>query len=53
MKILDSALAIKDQILTDRHNLHKNPEVSFYLPETVAYVQKRLGEMGIESHICG
>lgn len=53
MKILDSALAIKDQILTDRHNLHKNPEVGFYLPETAAYVQKRLGEMGIESHICG
>lgn len=53
MTILDSALAIKDQILTDRHNLHKNPEVGFYLPETAAYVQKRLGEMGIESHICG
>lgn len=53
MKILDSALAIKDQILTDRHNLHKNPEVGFYLPETAAYVQKRLKEMNIESHICG
>lgn len=53
MKILDSALAIKEQILTDRRHIHRNPEVGFDLPETAAYVQKRLKEMGIKSQICG
>lgn len=53
MKILEAALAIEDQIIADRRYLHQNPEIGFYLPETAAYVQKRLSEMGIESKICG
>lgn len=53
MKILDEALTIKDQIINDRHHLHRNPEIGFYLPETAAYVQKRLAEMGIQSQIVG
>lgn len=53
MKILEAALANKEQILKDRHQLHRRPEVGFYLPETAGYVQKRLAEMGIESEICG
>lgn len=53
MKILESALAIKEDIIRDRRNIHRNPEVGFYLPVTAAYVQKRLSEMGIESEICG
>ncbi len=53
MKILEAALANKEQILKDRHQLHRRPEVGFYLPETAGYVQKGLAEMGIESEICG
>ncbi|MDD6815248.1 MAG: M20 family metallopeptidase [Firmicutes bacterium] len=53
MRMLDSAKAIKEQIIEDRHNLHKRPEIGFYLPETAAYVQNRLAEMGIASEICG
>ena len=48
MKLLEAANAIKDQILEARPYLHQNPEIGFYLPETAAYVQKRLKEMGIE-----
>ena len=53
MSILEASLAIKDQILNDRHNLHRCPEIGFNLPQTAAYVQKRLTEMGIESQLCG
>lgn len=53
MNILEASLAIKDQIAQDRHQLHKRPEIGFNLPETAAYVQKRLTQMGIESSICG
>ncbi len=53
MNILEAALANKEQILKDRHQLHRRPEVGFYLPETAEYVQKRLSKMGIESEICG
>ena len=51
--ILEASQAIKDQIIEDRHNLHRRPEFGFDLPETAAYVQKRLAEMGIESQPCG
>lgn len=53
MNTLEAALNIKDQIINDRHNLHKRPEVGFYLPETSTYIQNRLHEMEIESSICG
>ena len=53
MNTLEAALSIREQITEDRHNLHKNPEIGFDLPQTAAYVQKRLSEMGIESQICG
>ena len=53
MTILESALAIEDQIKEYRHHIHRNPEVGFYLPKTAAYVQEKLAEMGIESEICG
>ena len=51
--ILEASQAIKDQIIEDRHNLHRRPEFGFDMPETAAYVQKRLAEMGIESQPCG
>lgn len=53
MNYMEAALAVKDQILEDRHYLHRNPEVGFNLPETAQYVQKRLSEIGIDSQLCG
>lgn len=32
--ILEASQAIKDQIIEDRHNLHRRPEFGFDLPET-------------------
>ncbi len=53
MNILESAIAIQDQIKEYRHHIHRNPEIGFYLPKTAAYVQEKLAEMGIESQLCG
>lgn len=52
-KILETAKTLQSQIAEDRHNLHRRPEIGFDLPETAAYVQKRLSHMGIPSQICG
>lgn len=46
MKI--SAEKLKEQIISDRRTIHKNPEVGACLPHTKAYVKKRLSEMGYE-----
>lgn len=51
--VIESAREIQEQIVQDRRAIHRRPEVGFDLSETAAYVQKRLGEMGIESKICG
>lgn len=53
MTILESALAIQEEIKEFRHHIHRNPEIGFYLPETAKYVQEKLAEMGIESKLCG
>lgn len=47
-EILKSADKIKEQIITDRRTLHKNPEVGFTLPQTTQYVKNRLIKMGYE-----
>ena len=52
-KILEAAKAIEKQMTEDRRILHRRPELGFDLPETTAYVRKRLAEMGIPSAICG
>lgn len=53
MDFLKRAQELKDTILADRRHLHKNPEVGMDLPETTAYVIKRLNDMGIEAtEIC-
>lgn len=52
-EILDAAMRQKEQIVSDRRELHRKPEVGQSLPVTAAYVQRRLTEMGYEpAEIC-
>lgn len=52
-KLLEEAKLLQEQIVADRRYLHQIPEVGMDLPESAAYIEKRLAEMGIESHRCG
>ena len=45
--LYQEAKAIQDQIVADRRYLHQIPEVGMDLPESAAYIEKRLSEMGI------
>lgn len=45
-EVLDSAWDLKADIIADRREIHKHPETGICLPNTVAYVKKRLTEMG-------
>ncbi|MDY0236879.1 MAG: M20 family metallopeptidase [Gudongella sp.] len=47
--ILDRAKELQDELIQNRRHLHKNPELFMELPNTVAFVQQKLKEMGIES----
>lgn len=51
--IYDEAKALQEQIVADRRYLHQIPEVGMNLPESAAYIEKRLSEMGIASQRCG
>ena len=52
-EIKKRAYAIKDQITQDRRILHQMPEIGTDLPQTSAYIKKRLDEMGIPWKDCG
>lgn len=45
--ILQMAEQIRQQIIADRRYLHQHPEIGMDLPQTCAYVKKRLDEMHI------
>ena len=47
-QVLASAERIREDIVRDRRTLHAAPEVGTDLPNTVAYVKKRLLEMGYQ-----
>ena len=50
---LGEAIKLKEIIIKDRRQIHRNPEISTDLPQTTAYVMKRLCEMGYEpEQIC-
>ncbi len=51
--ILQAAKALESQIIADRRHLHQIPEVGMELPESAAYIKKRLDEMGIAYRDCG
>lgn len=52
-KLLARAQEIAPQITTDRRWLHAHAETGFDLPQTLAYVQQRLTEMGLAPRKCG
>ncbi len=47
MNFLENAKQLQEQIVHWRRELHKIPEVGLILPQTAAFVQARLTEMGI------
>lgn len=53
MDLLKEVSLIEEQIIKDRRELHKIPEVGFYTPKTAQYVKKRLDEIGISYKDCG
>lgn len=52
-QIRKMAQNIREQIIKDRRFLHQIPEIGTDLPETSAYIKKRLDEMGIAWKDCG
>lgn len=52
-ELLEEAKGLQEQIVADRRYLHQIPEVGMDLPESAAYIEKRLAEMGIPSRRCG
>lgn len=52
-KYVEEARGLQDDIVADRRHLHQIPEVGMDLPETFAYVAKRLDEIGIAWRPCG
>lgn len=53
MNYLDKAKELENELISDYKELHKRAETGFELPETVAYVKKRLDELGIVYTDCG
>lgn len=51
--LLEEAKGLQEQIVADRRYLHQIPEVGMDLPESAAYIEKRLAEMEIPSRRCG
>lgn len=52
-ELLEEAKGLQEQIVADRRYLHQIPEVGMDIPESAAYIEKRLTEMGIPSRRCG
>lgn len=48
MSLFHEAEQIKDVIIANRHHLHQIPELGLDLPQTAAYVEEKLREMGYE-----
>lgn len=51
--VKDRAYQLQEQITQDRRALHQMPEIGTDLPQTSAYIKKRLDEMGIAWKDCG
>lgn len=53
MNLYQEALNIKDTIVANRHYLHQIPELGLDIPQTAAYVEEKLQEMGYETKRIG
>ena len=52
-KMMEQALAIKDELVSYRRTIHANPEVGTHLPMTTKFVMDKLREFGYEpKEIC-
>lgn len=51
MNYLNEANAILDEIIEYRRTLHKNPEIGFDLPKTVAFVVEKLKSFGYNPEV--
>lgn len=52
-KIVKKAKALQEELVAMRRYLHANAETGFALPKTLAYIEKRLTEMGYTPQKCG
>lgn len=53
MRYYQRALELREETVADRRWLHANAEVGLNLPNTKAYVMRRLREYGLEPEDCG
>lgn len=53
MSLYHEAEQIREAIIANRHHLHQIPELGLDLPETSAYVEAKLQEMGYETKRIG
>ena len=53
MSLYHEAEAIRDIIISNRHYLHQIPELGLDLPQTAAFVEEKLREMGYEPQRVG
>lgn len=53
MSMLKDAQEMEQVILQDRRYLHRHAETAFDLPQTYAYVEKTLTDMGVQPRKCG
>lgn len=53
MNEYERALELKEETIANRRFLHENAETGLHLPETKAFVMKKLKEYGIEPVECG
>ena len=47
-ELLSEAEQMRETLLAHRRTLHRNPEAGSHLPETAAYVKRRLAELGYQ-----
>lgn len=52
-KIYEASLALQEELVDMRRTLHENPEIGMHLPETVAFVKKKLEDLGLEPELLG
>ena len=52
-EFIKAAKDLEQQIIGDRRHIHKYPEIRMDVPNTYAYVKKRLEQMGYETAECG
>ena len=53
MSLFHEAQQMGDIIIANRHHLHQIPELGLELPQTAAYVEEKLKELGYEPQRIG